>query len=177
MGGHTLLMRDEPERLNDAVFRAFVPEQSIREAKGGGLFGRMPDSVLRANWKARLARVRAAQSRGVRLQAGTDSLMTGTFFGPSLHWELEHFVEAGLSPLEVIRMATADAAETVGAGAELGTVESGKLADMVLLKANPLENIRNTQTIWRVIKGGHVFDPAGLRAGRQSAGAAKGADR
>ena len=116
MGGHRLLMRDEPERLNDAVFRAFVPEPSIREAKGGGLFGRMPDSMLRANWKARLARVRAAQGRGVRLQAGTDSLMTGTFFGPSLHWELEHFVEAGLSPLEAIRMATADAAEAVARG-------------------------------------------------------------
>jgi imidazolonepropionase-like amidohydrolase len=167
MGGHTLLMRDEPERLNDAVFRAFIPEQSIREAKGGGLFSQMPDSVLRANWKSRLARVRAAQVRGVRLQAGTDSLMTGTFFGPSLHWELEHFVEAGLSPLEAIRMATADAADAVGAGADLGTIESGKLADLVLLKANPLENIRNIQTIWRVIKAGQVFDPDRLRAGRQ----------
>ncbi len=96
--------------------------------------------------------------------------MTGTFFGPSLHWELEHFVEAGLSPLEVIRMATADAAETVGAGDDLGTVESGKLADLVLLKANPLEKIRNTRTIWRVIKAGHVFDPDRLRAGRQPGG-------
>jgi imidazolonepropionase-like amidohydrolase len=137
----------------------------------------MPDSVLRANWKARLARVRAARGRGVRLQAGTDSLMTGTFFGPSLHWELEHFVEAGLSPLEAIRTATADAAETVGAGDDLGTIESGKLADLVLLKANPLENIRNTQTIWRVIKAGHVFDPEGLRADGPPGGAAKGADQ
>jgi hypothetical protein len=98
MGGHGLVMRDEPGRLEEATFRAFVPEQSIREAKGGGLFGRMPESMLRASWKARLARIRAARGRGVGLRAGTDSLMTGTFFGPSLHWELEHFVEAGLSP-------------------------------------------------------------------------------
>ena len=65
MGGHTLLMRDEPERLNDAVFRAFVPEQSIREAKGGGLFGRMPESVLcptgKHGWRGS-ARPRAAGS-------------------------------------------------------------------------------------------------------------------
>ncbi len=91
--------------------------------------------------------------------------MTGTFFGPSLHWELEHFVEAGFSPIEAIRMATADAAEAVGAGDDLATIESGKLADLVLLKANPLENIRNTQTTWRVIKAGQMFDPQGLRGG------------
>lgn len=175
MGGHGLLIRDEPGRLNEADFRAFVPEQSIREARGGGLFSRMPDRVLRANWKTRLARVRAARDRGVRLQAGTDSLMTGTFFGPSLHWELEHFVEAGFSPLEAIRMATADAAEAVGAGDDLGTVGPGRLADLVLLKANPLENIRNTRTIWRVIKAGRIFDPGGLRAGAQPGGVAKDA--
>ena len=177
MGGHELLRRDEPGRLEEAAFRAFVPEPSIREAKGGGLFGRMPEGVLRATWRARLARVRAARDRGVRLQAGTDSLMTGTFFGPSLHWELEHFVEAGLSPLEAIRMATAGAAEAVGAGDDLGRVEPGKLADLVLLKADPLGDIRNTRAIWRVIKAGQIFDPAGLRASGPPGGAANGADR
>jgi Tol biopolymer transport system component/imidazolonepropionase-like amidohydrolase len=164
MGGHEVLMRDEPQRLDEAQFHTFVPEQSIRDAKGGGMFSRMPQGALRAGWEARLGRIRAARSSGVRLLAGTDSLMTGTFFGPSLHWELEHFVEAGLSPLEVIRMATAAAAEAVGAEADLGTVESGKLADLVLLEASPLENIRNTQTIWRVIKAGRVFEPGRLRA-------------
>jgi imidazolonepropionase-like amidohydrolase/Tol biopolymer transport system component len=177
MGGHELLRRDEPDRLDEAIFRTFVPEQSISEAKGGGLFGRMPENVLRANWKARLARVRAARGRGVSLQAGTDSLMTGTFFGPSLHWELEHFVEAGLSPLEAIRMASSDAAQAVGAGDDLGTIEPAKLADLVLLKANPLENIRNTRTIWRVVKAGQVFDPEGLRAGGRPGGTPKGADQ
>jgi imidazolonepropionase-like amidohydrolase/Tol biopolymer transport system component len=163
MGGHTLLQRGQPERLDEAAFRTFVPETAIREAKGGGLFGRMPESALRASWKARLARVRAAGDQGVGLQAGTDSLMTGTFFGPSLHWELEHFVEAGFTPLEVIRMATASAAECVGAQDDLGIVAAGKLADLVLLDANPLEKIRNTQSIWRVIKGGWIFDPQKLR--------------
>jgi imidazolonepropionase-like amidohydrolase len=165
MGGHQLVLRDDPGRLEDPTFRTFVPGQSIRDAKGGGMFGRLPDGVLRASWKARLSRIRAAHARGIALQVGTDSLMTGTFFGPSVHWELEHFVEAGISPREVIRMATTGAAEAVGAGDDLGKVEPGKLADLVLLEANPLEDIRNTRSIWRVVKAGRVFDPATLRAG------------
>jgi imidazolonepropionase-like amidohydrolase len=76
---------------------------------------------------------------------------------------MEHFVQAGLPPLEVLRIATQEAAAAVGAGDDLGTIEPGKLADMVLLDKNPLEDIRNTQTIWRVIKGGWLFDPEKLR--------------
>ena len=81
----------------------------------------------------------------------------------ALHWELENFVQAGIPPLEVLRIATQEAAAAVGAEDDLGTLEPGKLADLVLLDANPLENIRNTQTIWRVIKGGWVFDPEELQ--------------
>ncbi len=89
--------------------------------------------------------------------------MPAIFYGSSLHWELEHFAEAGLPPLEVLRIATQEAAAAVGADDDLGTIEPGKLADLVLLDANPLEDIRNTQTIWRVIKGGWHFDPDKLR--------------
>ncbi len=85
------------------------------------------------------------------------------FHGVSLHWELENFVQTGLSPLEVLRIATQQAAEAVGAEDDLGSLEPGKLADIVLLNENPLDDIRNTQTIWRTIKGGWVFDPEKLR--------------
>ena len=78
-----------------------------------------------------------------------------------MHWELARFVEAGLSPAEVLRLATEGGAASVGAE-ELGTLAPGKLADIVLLEANPLENIHNTETIWRVIKGGWIFDPQKL---------------
>jgi len=63
----------------------------------------------------------------------------------------------------VLRIATQNAAQAVGAQDDLGTLEPGKLADIVLLDKNPLEDIRNTQTIWRVIKGGWAFDPETLR--------------
>jgi imidazolonepropionase-like amidohydrolase len=63
----------------------------------------------------------------------------------------------------VLRIATQKAAEAVGAGDDLGALEVGKLADIVLLDGNPLEDISNTRSIWRVIKGGWMFDPDELR--------------
>jgi imidazolonepropionase-like amidohydrolase len=98
----------------------------------------------------------------VILHAGTDVPNPECFAGISLHWELARLVEAGLSPLEVLRIATSNAASAVGAE-DLGTIEPGKAADIVLLRANPLENIRNTETVWRVIKMGWIFDPENLK--------------
>ena len=65
--------------------------------------------------------------------------------------------------MEVLRIATQQAAEALGAEDDLGTLEPGKLADIVLIDKNPLEDIRNTQSISRVMKGGWVFDPDELR--------------
>ena len=114
-----------------------------------------------------LAVIRAAQRRGVKLLAGTDYQVGSPGIpGASLHWELEFFVQAGIPPLEVLRIATEQAAEAVGAEDDVGTLEVGKLADIVLLDANPLEDIKNTQAIWRVIKGGFVFDPEKLQPER-----------
>ncbi len=125
----------------------------------------MGDNELRGQWKWELAAIRAAHRRGVKLQVRSDAnyLGTGVLLGASLHWELEYFVQAGIPPLEVLRIATQQAAEAVGAEGDLGTLEPGKLADLILLDANPLEDIRNTQTIWRVFKGGWLFDPERLR--------------
>jgi imidazolonepropionase-like amidohydrolase len=63
---------------------------------------------------------------------------------------------------EVLRLATQGGALAVGVE-ELGAIAPGNLADLVLLEDNPVENIRNTETIWRVIKGGWMFDPDKLR--------------
>ena len=90
---------------------------------------------------------------------GTDAFAWLAVPGASLHQGLAAFVDAGLSPLAALRMATESAAIALGAGDELGRLEAGKLADIVLLDANPLEDIRHARRIWRVIKGGWVFDP------------------
>ena len=140
---------------------AFTAKWRVRWFQTGRYFKQVGDYTLRGMWVERLAGIRAAHQRGVKLQAGTDAGVVP--FGASLHWELEHFVQAGLPPLEVLRIATQQAAEAVGTQDDLGSLEPGKLADMVLLDKNPLEDIKNTQTIWRVIKGGWLFDPEKLR--------------
>jgi imidazolonepropionase-like amidohydrolase len=161
MGGDSLLLRDEPERLTDAKFKSFTPSRDIDFAMAAGYYRAVATDALRGTVSAQLAAIARAHHLGVTLLAGTDAPNPECFFGSSLHWELERFVEAGLSPLEVLRLATEGGAAAVGAE-DLGTIAPGKLADLVLLQANPLENIRNTGTIWRVIKGGWVFDPEKL---------------
>ncbi len=162
-GGNQLLLRNEPERLADEKFRAFHSEKRSRARHGQDRFKVLSDTALRGRSVERLATVRAAHRHGVRLLAGTDAPVMEAFSGVSLHWELEYLVQAGLAPVEVLRIATQEAAAAVGADDDLGTLEVGKLADLVLLNANPLDDIKNTQAIWRVIKGGWLFDPEELR--------------
>ena len=77
---------------------------------------------------------------------------------------LEMLVQTGLTPLEAITAGTANAARALGAEGEIGTIETGMIADLVILDADPLEDIRNTGRIWQVIQGGAVVDRAGLLA-------------
>ena len=158
------MLRDEPERLNDEKLRAFIPASCIDLTHTTTLPASY-ERALRASWIELLAGIRAAHASGVKLQVGTDTQPEYyvCFYGLSVHWELEFFVQAGIPPLEVLRIATQEAAAAVGAQDDLGTLKPGKLADIVLLDKNPLEDIKNTQTIWRVIKGGWVFDPDKLR--------------
>jgi imidazolonepropionase-like amidohydrolase len=98
---------------------------------------------------------------GVRILAGSDApwLVVPGF---SLHDELVLLVKAGLTPAEALRAATLDAAQFLGLENSLGTVEPGKLADLVLLDANPLEDIRNTQKISGVFLQGRYFNRQAL---------------
>ena len=95
---------------------------------------------------------------GVTIAAGTDTPVLPW----ALHGELEELVAAGLSPLEAITAATQTAARVLGASEEIGTIEVGKLADLVILNADPLEDIRNTRKIWMVIQGGVEVDREAL---------------
>jgi imidazolonepropionase-like amidohydrolase len=101
---------------------------------------------------------------GVSLLIGSDSLDPFVFPGQSLHQELAEFVRAGFTPAEVLQTATRGAAEFLGREQEFGTVESGKLADLVLLDANPVEEIANTRKIFAVIRNGQYLDRAALDA-------------
>ena len=99
---------------------------------------------------------------GIPLLVGSDSLDPFVFPGGSLHRELAEFVQAGFTPMEAIQAATRGAAQFLGREKEFGTVESGKTADLVLLDANPLENMANTRKILAVIRNGNYLDRAAL---------------
>jgi cytosine/adenosine deaminase-related metal-dependent hydrolase len=94
---------------------------------------------------------------GGKVYAGTDS-SAATTPGLSLHHEMQLLVDAGLSPMQAIMAATSNGAELLGLRPKIGTVEKGKLADLVLVDANPLQDITNTKKISRVIKDGRVVD-------------------
>lgn len=100
----------------------------------------------------------AAHRAGVKVLAGTDYIVAGA----DLHRELQQLSMAGLSNLEVLRAATTSPVEYFGLQAQYGSVEAGKVADLVLLNANPLQDIRNTQKIEAVIFNGNVYDRAAL---------------
>jgi len=100
------------------------------------------------------------QKAGVKILAGTDAPAPYVFPGSSLHDELQLLVEAGLTPLEALQSATKSPAEFLHTAKDSGTVAKGKFADLVLLDANPLDDIRNTRKIHAVILRGKLLDRA-----------------
>jgi len=105
-------------------------------------------------------RTRDLRNAGVRLLAGTDMPQAFVYPGFSLHDELALLVRSGLTPLEALRTATYNPADYFVALDSLGTVAQGKVADLVLLDADPLVDIRNTRRISAVIANGRLFDSA-----------------
>ena len=102
---------------------------------------------------AREATVKLSRA-GVTIGTGTDIWQIPI----GVHMELEQLVASGLTPLQAIRAGTGSAARILGADKDLGTIEVGKWADLVLLDANPLANIRNTRKIWQVVHDGRLVD-------------------
>lgn len=105
-----------------------------------------------------LTNVKRLQDAGVLIAAGTDAGNIGTLHGPSIFREFELMTEAGLSPAEILLAATLNGAKVMGYETQLGSIEEGKLADLVLLNSDPLSDIQNTQDIYLVIKNGDLYD-------------------
>jgi len=106
--------------------------------------------------------VRAMQRSGVKLMAGTDTGDPYTYPGFTLHEELKLLVQAGLTPMEALQAATRNPAEYLGKLDSFGTVGRGKIADLVLLNANPLEDIGNVQHVHAVVFDGKYLSKTAL---------------
>jgi imidazolonepropionase-like amidohydrolase len=107
---------------------------------------------------------RALHDAGARLLLGTDTGNPYVLPGFSVHEELALLVQAGLTPYEALRAGTRDAAEFIGRLDEFGTVEPGKRADLLLLEANPLEDVANARRRSGVMVRGRWLPEEELRA-------------
>ena len=116
------------------------------------------DVVGRAIFEKRLTQVAAMRRAGVRILTGTDAPLRNSPPGFGLHEEFVLLARGGMSPFEIIRAATFEPAAFFNALDSAGTVAPGKVADLVLLDANPLENIRNTTRISAVVANGVLID-------------------
>ena len=110
-----------------------------------------------------LAIVSALHSGGAHLLLGTDTMKAGTLPGYSLHEELGNFAAAGITPYEAIRAGTADAAKFLHQESEFGLVGKGLRADLILVDANPLADVKNVSKLAGVMAGGRWFTAAELK--------------
>lgn len=168
-GGHQLLTLRDPSWIEDRRIQRLFPAAAWRNARA--LIERPrtpPDLAARETLVMPQERTVATIVRaGGRVIAGTDSPIIP--FGLALLMELEHYVNGGLTPAEAIRTATAVPADAIGLGAELGTIERGKLADLVVIEGNPLADIKELRRTKRVIKDGVVYEvDALLRSAREA---------
>jgi imidazolonepropionase-like amidohydrolase len=121
-----------------------------------------PDEVLdriKKTYDVALPNLKRLEDAGVTIAAGTDAGNIGTIHGPALFREFQLMKEAGLTPMQILRSATANAAKLFGGetGAHIGKIENGCFADLVILNSNPLEDIAHASDIDIVIKNGPVY--------------------
>jgi imidazolonepropionase-like amidohydrolase/Tol biopolymer transport system component len=135
----------ENERLLRFVPRRIIDQRSRRRTMA-------PAEEFNHIRNAQIAKQLA--ERGVHVQIGAH----GQREGLGAHWELWMFQQGGMTPLEALRAATLWGAEYFGMERDLGSIEPGKLADLVVLDANPLEDIRNSESIRWVMANGRLFD-------------------
>jgi hypothetical protein len=150
--------RHPDNALAPAKLRAFWPVYLQRSGcpQGGELPDRRREFAKFQELTGKLYRA------GVPLLVGTDAPEPQVTPGFSLHQDLELLVGSGLSPAAALRAATLHNARALRREASLGSIEPGKLADLVVLTANPLDDIRHTRQIELVIRGGKVCHPAEL---------------
>ena len=113
----------------------------------------------KAAWPKVLGLTKRLFDRGILLTAGSDLPNPWVIPGVSFHEELQLLTDAGIPPLDVLRIATVNGATALGIDDEIGTVEVGKRANLVVLAANPLEDIGNTRSIEWVLQGGTMIKP------------------
>ncbi len=136
---------------DDKKLQRFYPHNRLDE-----LTQRRPGWIRDEEFQFREAAAQAAkiQRAGGLVGVGGHAELQGLGY----HWEMWAFVMGGMLPVEALRAATIDGARIIGIDEDLGSIESGKLADLVILNKNPLEDIRNSTAIYQVMQDGRLYD-------------------
>ena len=162
----SLTFIDDLSKQDDARMKYIPAAERERWKPENGMLSRYRTPAYIAfrkrEYASLLKQVRVAQNAGVRFLAGTDVTSAYTYPGFSLHDELELLVTAGLTRLQALQAATLNPAKFLGKERDLGAVEPGKVANLVLLDADPMEDIRNTRKIRGVVLNGRFYDRAEL---------------
>ncbi len=130
--------------------------QLRRRAAGMIAASRRHLEIARANLKRAVA-------AGVRIAMGTGAGNPGVMHGANAPREIELMTRSGMTPMQAIVAATANAAEIIGQASTLGTIEPNKLADMIVVKGDPLADVSAIRELALVVRGGYAFDPAGIK--------------
>ena len=138
------------EVYDDPKLRHFIPQHNLYSKTARRPWFREEEHVFKALAESAAKIVR----RGGRVGIGGH----GQLQGLQCHWEMWALQAGGLTELETLRAATLHGAEAIGYAQDLGSIEKGKLADLVVLDSNPLDDIRNTNTVRYVMKNGELFD-------------------
>ena len=161
LSGLSFHLAEKPELLKNRQFVALYGEQGVQAMLGRSVTGRSP--ALRDAVAAQGRTVLGALKAGGRVTAGTDAPIVP--YGFSLQLELQMLARAGFTPFEALRSATLWSAEAVGVGSDLGSIERGKLADLVIVEGDPLRKIEDTLNVAVTVKNGRAYAIKDLLAG------------
>jgi len=173
----TTQLCDAPEYRTDPDLR-YVAAGTVRLwSASAGKFAARPASeraTFRAEYALQLRVTKLFDDAGVKMIAGSDACgAVWQVAGHSLHQEFDELAAAGLSPLRILQMTTLDAAEFLDRTATMGTVEVGKDADLVLLDANPADDVKHLHQVSGVVRAGRHYTQARLEAIRSRVAAAR----
>ena len=157
----TYIYHDPPKWLDDPFFTKAVDAELIEQVKTKHKAAQSDPKLIeqgRKDFEMAMKNAKRLVDAGVKVAFGTDTGPVARFPGFFEHWEAELMVEAGIEPMRVIEAWSKYSAEALGIQKSFGTLEKGKVADLIVLDASPLEDIRNTRKIRAVYLGGREFE-------------------
>ena len=155
-GGFYYQIAKDSSLLSYRMFNRFYNEEYKNNMLASQQMMRRINSGMMQNFKTLAGNVKKFIAAGGRVTPGTDSPLIP--YGLSLLIELQNWVEGGVTPFETLRAATLWSAEAVGVGNDLGSIEPGKIADLLVIEGDPLTRIKDTMNVRYTIKNGHVWN-------------------